>query len=873
MVVDIVAAVDAPDVGAKARTLGRLRAQGFNVPPARVVPGHVLDDVLRHSGVADTARRLLRGLTKDDVDRVARELDEALAGLRFPDGTLRDVLGRLAPGRRYAVRSSGAREDLERLSFAGQYETCLDVERAAVPAAILRCYRSLFSATVLHYLLDNGMAPDTTGMSVIVQEMVAADLSGVAFTVNPVTGADTEIVVEAARGLGDAVVSGHVTPQRYVYDWYRQRDRTAEAGGPRGDLLTPAELRAIGDQALRIQRHFGYPCDVEFAMRDGELFVLQARPITRIGYAGIADQWTTADFKDGGVSATVCTPYMWSLYEYVWEIELRRFLLASRIVDARDLRKLGRMYYGRPYWNLSVAKAGMARVPGYRERRFDTELGVRITYPGDGQVTRVTPRSLLRVARIALAMRKITAERRANAEALKASLLATYREYHARRDADLTPQELRQTWYRLVTVDYLRSEGTYFWQIFINTIQQALNAERIVAVAGNEGYLTLIGGLDDISHLKPFHEMWGITREIRDDPAALRFWTDTDPAAVEALLRAGGDEHHLDKVRAFIDRYGYHSAKELDVTYPDYAEDHAAVVAMVADTVGLDDGFSPMVDRAKLTAAYEAELERIREQVTARGPGGRRRFAKIRDRIERTRRMLWWREEYRDVSTHFYHLIRIYTLRLATLLCESGDLAEPSDVWFATMRDLCDFIDGAIDRRALRAIVARNRAYHESFRNYLSENEIGAAFDTGGAAFETGGAAFETGGSAGVAAAGGAAVGVAAAGVVRGVGGNAGTVSGTARVIAGLDEIGRLRPGDILVTRFTDTGWTSKFAMLSGIVTEYGGILCHAAIVSREYGIPCVVCATGATSRIADGSPIRVDGLTGEVTVLAGAAR
>jgi Phosphoenolpyruvate synthase/pyruvate phosphate dikinase len=87
-------------------------------------------------------------------------------------------------------------------------------------------------------------------------------------------------------------------------------------------------------------------------------------------------------------------------------------------------------------------------------------------------------------------------------------------------------------------------------------------------------------------------------------------------------------------------------------------------------------------------------------------------------------------------------------------------------------------------------------------------------------------------------------------------------------VIAGLDEIDRLQPGEILVTRFTDTGWTSKFAILSGIVTEYGGILCHAAIVSREYDIPCVVCADNATSVIPDGATIRIDGSTGEVTIL-----
>ena len=102
---------------------------------------------------------------------------------------------------------------------------------------------------------------------------------------------------------------------------------------------------------------------------------------------------------------------------------------------------------------------------------------------------------------------------------------------------------------------------------------------------------------------------------------------------------------------------------------------------------------------------------------------------------------------------------------------------------------------------------------------------------------------------------------------VRGLGANNGTVTGTARVIRDFSEIGRLRQGDILVTRFTDTGWTPKFAVLSGIVTEYGGILCHAAIVSREYGIPAIVCCKDAMSRIQDGQIITVDGTQGTVLI------
>ena len=102
---------------------------------------------------------------------------------------------------------------------------------------------------------------------------------------------------------------------------------------------------------------------------------------------------------------------------------------------------------------------------------------------------------------------------------------------------------------------------------------------------------------------------------------------------------------------------------------------------------------------------------------------------------------------------------------------------------------------------------------------------------------------------------------------IKGLGANNGKVTGTARVIEDFDEIGRLQKNDILITKFTDTGWTPKFSILSGIVTEYGGILCHAAIVSREYGIPAIVCCKDVLTKVKDGDTITIDGSTGEVII------
>jgi len=794
VIIDLADAADHPGTGSKARGLAQLIAWGCRVPK-----GFVLRN-----------------------------------GYDLPPTTVKNRT------HCWAVRSSGTVEDLPGYSFAGQYATYLNVATADVPARVRDCLASLQSEQVQAYLSDHGLEAHPDGMAVIVQEMAPADVSGVAFSLNPSTGHDTEVVIEAAPGLGDALVAGRVNPDRYTYDWYAGADTTPDPA----PTLTAQQRQTIVDEVVRVAALAGYPVDIEFAMVGDELWLLQCRPITRVRYTGIPDQWSTADFKDGGVSAGVCTPFMWSLYSYIWERTLRRFLLDSKILERRDLRQLGDMFYGRPYWNMSVVKEAMSRVPGFRERQFDSEFGVRITYAGDGRTTPVSPRSLARIARIALAQRRIVADHKAGLEARRDELVAR-NQHLLERVAATAEGSIAPLWRRIVKDDYLASEGTYFWQIFINTIHQSMNKDTLLKALrhvhsdeerAHAGYFTLISGLDRVSHLLPFYDTWTLTRRLRGRPESVTYWQ-RSVDQIRADLRAGHTEHGLGEVAAMVERYSYHSTKELDVTYPDFDEDPGAVVAMVASTMSLDDGFGPDADRARLGEAYEAELAGLRQALSPR------RFARVQRLVADTRQMLWWREELRDVSTRYYHLIRKATQALADELVTAGSLDAPDDIWFIPMGQVDAFLSRRLDD--LRPIVARNRTYYQSYRHYLSENEIGHVFDASTAAKPA-----------------------AATDTLTGLGASSGAVTGTARVIAGLDEIGRVQPGDILITRFTDTGWTPAFARLSGIVTEYGGILCHAAIVSREYGIPAVVAATGACTQILDGATIHVDGASGVVSLL-----
>jgi len=750
-------------IGAKAFNLTRLIGAGFPVPPG---------------WVAEAGRPLAE---------IAAELEQV------PPGS-------------YAVRSSARQEDLSNLSFAGQYDTVLNVEPAGLADAVRRCLDSADASSVAAYRANSGLSADA--MAVIVQRMIDPVYAGVAFTVDPVTGADTHLVIEYAPGLGDALVNGQIEPETARFDWDRQVWLDVPESG-RGVNGAADWLRELAGMCVAAQQLFGFPLDIEFAVDTDQVWLLQARPVTRIGHAGLTDLWTTADFRDGGVSAGPCKPYMWSLYEYIWEDSFKSFLLSSRLIEPGRLRKLGKMMYGRPYWNLGVAKEVLARTPGYRERDFDLEFGIPLTYDGNGAETKLTAKTAMYMVPVALAQTRLLRQREAEAGALVARIRETAR----RRGEELhglSGGPLERAFVQVTRDDYLFSESAYFTQIFLNTIHQSMFHDFVRPHVTDAEYMELLCGLDDVSHLRPVLDLWQISR------GAL-----------------GETEQKVALIRHLAE-FGYHSDKELDVSYPNYWEQPEAVAEQLAAMAGLDDARDPAAAVAAQRGVHAARMETLRATLPAR------RYAKLERKVNRVRKLLWWREEFRDASTMMYDVIRQYTLALARHLCDSGTLDEIDDIWFVPVTDLWALLRR--DRLELRSVVARHRRYFDAYRNYLSDNELMPAGASRVRAAEP-----------------------VADGCLTGIGASPGQVRGTARVIESLEDISRLAEGDILVTRFTDTGWTAAFARLSGVVTEYGGMLCHSAIVSREYGIPCVVGVTGVLGHVRDGQVLEVDGATGEV--------
>ncbi|OGQ09890.1 MAG: hypothetical protein A2138_10995 [Deltaproteobacteria bacterium RBG_16_71_12] len=815
------------------------------MPPGFVICAGPLSQVI---GGSDRAAEVTALIARGD-DEALHAAQQLVAGLAVTDELRRAVLracaelgGTAGP---FAVRSSAVAEDSVDRSFAGLFVSELGVRgEAELFAAVARCLASALAPRVRAYGRASGLAPDQPPrMAVIVQRLVEADAAGVLFTVDPVRGSDDVSVVEAVPGLGEPLVSGRAAADLYridvgsgavleraiadkksalVVDGPRVVERVLDPSAARRSVLSDDEARALVALGQQLQERLGYPLDIEWARTGGRFVLVQARPITAIRFAPDLGEWTTADFRDGGVSADVCTPFLWSLYERAFDVSMLASCVRLKLREPEETVKWSRMFFGRPYWNLGEVKRTLKKVPGYIERELDTDLGVAPSYDGPGDRTPLTLWSALGALPTLFALWRDFDER--------LRLCRRFRDAFPTRRAhyDRTHEQLRALddaslaalFHGALALQH-ETETGYFETIYALTnakLELKPSFEEAKRRRGGDlEYTALVGGLTDLSHLRPLVDLHALARRLHES----------------------GRQASDDDVRAYAQRWPHHARRELDITQPRWDEDHELVRELIDDAVR---SFDPARDPLALQRERRREAEAHKERAVSaigRRPLARRNFV---ERLERVRAFAWWREEMRDCSTWMYALVRRIALEVGRRLADRGVLADAGDVFLLRAEEAVDAFSGALDADEAKRRIKRGRSVMRGFRNFKNPNEVGARHTVAPRAPRSAG------------------------GNLSGIACSSGRAEGKARIATTLDDARALAAGEILVACYTDPGWTPLFARIAAVVTETGGLLSHAAVIAREYGIPAVLAVSDATSILRTGQTVVVDGSAGQVT-------
>ncbi|MBC3191543.1 phosphoenolpyruvate synthase [Pseudonocardia sp. C8] len=857
---DRVDPADLAAAGGKAANLAELIGAGFRVPDGFCLGTAAYARAATAAGLgtgpdAAVAGDALRAVTV--AEEIAREVRAAYAAL--------------GPDVPVAVRSSATAEDLPTASFAGQQDTYLNVVGpGALLDAVRRCWASLWTGRAVAYRATAGVDPGGVRLAVVVQRMVDADVAGVLFTADPVTGHRGRTVIDAAPGLGEAVVSGAVNPDRIVVEpdgavaEYRVGDKAtavrAVAGGGVERTAVPAggdrclsaariaELVALGRQ---VEAHFGAPQDLEWAFdTSGTLWLLQARPITTL--------YPLPAPAAPGLRAYLCVSLAQGLTRPITPMGISAF----RVIAARAAREAFRAPVADPL----AGPAAFATAGG----RVFADITPVLHSPGG---SRLAP-ALLDVmeARSAVVLRALSARpelapRGRSPVPFVLGVLRTLAHFRAplvllralaSPEAGLRHAErvgrrvrvLRPLGPGAPARDRLDHAVRLLDGVFpmIPTVVPVagagfagLGAARLLAGPALDS-----GAVHDVLRSLPHNcttemdlQLWAVAVRVRADAASAAALAGHPPAELSARYRRGELPAVLAReLDAFLAEHGHRAVAEIDLGLPRWSDDPSHLLGALANYLRDDGGDPPDVRFARGARAAEAAVARVVDRVRERSAWRARLTALA---LDRTRRLAGMREEHKDLLVRLLAAARAELAAVGAELADRGLLDDPTDVFFLELDEAGAALDG-VDHRD------RVRARRDEYTRELARRHVPRVLLSDGTEPEA-----EPGtGPAG------------ADGALTGSPASAGTVTAPARVVLAPDGA-HVEPGEILVCPSTDPGWTPLFLTAGGLVMEMGGSNSHGAVVAREYGIPAVVGVAGATERIASGDLLTVDGGAGLV--------
>jgi pyruvate,water dikinase len=769
--------------GGKGSTLARLTQAGYPVPDGFVIlPTAFAGDELT-AGAWEQVQVFLSALRK--------------AG--------RDVA--------FAVRSSALDEDSARASFAGEFETVLEMKTdEEVREAIHTVRRSRHSERVRAYSEAQGIQP-LHDMAVVVQRMARADFSGVLFTADPVSGGRDRMAGNYVPGLGDKLVSGETAPLQF------------SLARPRGRYEGPAELKRFARRLFklgkRLEGELGSPQDIEWAVAGAKLYLLQSRPITTlVGFDPLTGEFNdslTGDYvwncvNVGEAMSVVMTPFTWSMMSAAFD-ELNILPGYSAVGN------IG----GRLYQNVTVGISMLAALGQDFESMAKEMGGVRDEYleTMDQYLFPLPEATFLAVLPSGLRAQRKQRAALKNLDEFLAGNPGQSRALNRRVQEARTRGEL----VRLMEEELEPHSLEAFWRSYATALLYSGQVGKLrreltekVGAEDADALLSNVSSHDEL--LASLGPVVGLARLARGEMSR--------EAYLEQWGHRGPFEAELSAPRPFED--------------PDWLDQQLATFTR-----------SPVDVEAQL-AAQRAQFDAAWERFENNYP---RQARSMRRRLDRAAEAARVREAARSESMRLFWVVRTWVLR-------GGELTGIGDgAFFLTYEELLALLAGK--DAPVETIPARRQTYERYkalppypliIRGRFDPFQWAADPDRRGDVFDSHGLLPKL------------ALKSPRENLILGMPGSAGRIEGLVRRLDSAEEGDTLEPGEVLVTSQTNIGWTLFFPRAAAIVTDVGAPLSHAAIVARELGIPAVVNCGDATMRLRTGDRVRVDGGRGEVEIL-----
>lgn len=851
-------------VGGKGLHLGELsKIQGIQVPE-----GFCITTAGYHKAIEqnETYHALLDRLAllkveeRDQIGEISRKIRQTIMEAEIPSDVVHAVvrsLSQFGEEHAYAVRSSATAEDLPHASFAGQQETYLNIIGVdAILRHISKCWASLFTDRAVIYRMQNGFDHSQVYLAVIVQRMVFPEASGILFTADPITSNRKLLSIDAGFGLGEALVSGLVSADCYIVREGEIVDKRIASktlaiygrkeGGTETRQIDPAQQKTqtLTDQQIlqlasigrQIEAYFGRPQDIEWCLADDTFYMVQSRPITTL--------YPIPEANDQEKHVYLSVGHQQMMTDPIKPLGLSFYLL----ITPAPMRKAGgRLFVDvAPRLTTSVGREALLNTMGSDplikgalmtliERDFIKLLPDDKKEPSPGKSNIVMPPSGSpgQLENDPAIVTDLIKSNQASIEALKQNI-------HTKSGSDL---------FDFILEDIQQLKKILFDPKSSAVIMAAMNASAWINDKMNE-WLGEKNAADTLSQSVPNNitsemglAMLDLADAIRPYPEVIDFLQQIkDENFLKELVKFEGGQEAQDAINAYLDKYGMRCAGEIDISKTRWIEKPITLVPMILGNIK---SFEPNAGKRKMEQGLQEALEKEQELLARlkQLPDGEQKAEETKRMIGLIRNFIGYREYPKYGMINRYFVYKQALQKEAEQLVRAGVIHEKEDIYYLAFEELHEVVrTNKLDYQLIDKRKDDYKFYEKLTppRVITSDGEIIAGeYNRENLPAQA----------------------------IVGLPVSSGVIEGRARVILNMEDAD-LEDGDILVTSFTDPGWTPLFVSIKGLVTEVGGLMTHGAVIAREYGLPAIVGVENATKLIKDGQRIRVHGTEGYIEIL-----
>ncbi|MBC2717072.1 MAG: hypothetical protein HF978_17345 [Desulfobacteraceae bacterium] len=880
------------EVGGKGANLGELTRAGFRTPPAFSVKIQGFDSFLEANNLNDPISEIALSIDykqMSDVEQKTAQIRKMISSAVLPEdiaAEIRDAYMQLQDGGDpplVAVRSSVGTRDLSQSSFPGQMDTYHNIINAEeVLARVKECWASMWTSRAACTIHAKGIDYRMIIIAPLVQLMVPSETAGVAFTVNPLTGNKEELLIDAGYGLGEAVVSGKITPDHYVIGKEKREIKAVTSGykkfkieldGKKGhgncrielseeeavkECLAPEQIKEIAGLGIEVEKHYRCPQDVEWAYAGGKLYILQARRIT--GLDDLEEMSTvqvpekpenvwSRKFGDEYLAEYQLPLCYAMLTKWIIEDYLKEWILIVGRRDLADLEPL-RNYNGYVYFSGLFAVKTLSAFPKTaRESEviswYPSSWNERIMSepfrPGKlpemiiGPYLRDFKRSPITKNEDALMQHCVNIERSILPLLNQDYISLSKKEWKRQFDE---ANEFGKEHFRIIR-----------WGMAQHSpLLHSLTEKYLKRWADDDGelYQGIISGIPGTKTAEINRAIWRMGLSARKDDLIRKLLLAPEHLSYEETRNKSAESVFWQEFDLFINQHG-HRAATRDISQPRWKETPDVILGFVRAQLHTKE--APADPEIKTNESRRIRKNMEQEAIGRTGGGlsgflfGFMRRIVLEKLFKLTRRYTRYRENQR------YHLDYILT-HIRGLLCEQGRrftekriIKEISDIFFLEAEEFWHLFDNPVLSDEIALKIETRRKHYIDWKDRLPATYLYDDIETEGDDADE-----ELSGD-----------------VIKGIGASSGNKSGAARIIDNLSHLDHIQPGEILITANIDPGWTNVFPLLGGLITETGGLLAHGALLAREYGIPAVMGVPHAMQKFQNGDMLELDGKAGTI--------